>query len=182
MPGFGDGPSAPVKHPLVGVIMGSSSDKEVMGEALRVLLESGVPFECKVLSAHRTPQLVEQYASTAEERGLRVLIAGAGGGAAHLAGVAAARTPLPVHGVAIQSDSVPSTLGMPGGVPVACFGIGKSGAKNAALQAVRILALTDPELHAWYLTHMALLAADVVGRQQPELDAFVTNLKKGGAA
>ncbi|MDP2594206.1 MAG: 5-(carboxyamino)imidazole ribonucleotide mutase [bacterium] len=168
--------------PLVGVIMGSSSDKDVMGEAIRVLLECGVPFEYKVLSAHRTPELVEQYASTAEKRGLRIIIAGAGGGAAHLAGVAAARTHLPVHGVAIQSDSVPSILGMPGGVPVACFGVGKSGAKNAALQAVRVLALTDAELHAWYLTHMALQAADVVGRQQPELDAFVANLMKGDAA
>ncbi|HRQ41920.1 MAG TPA: 5-(carboxyamino)imidazole ribonucleotide mutase [Chloroflexota bacterium] len=136
---------------LVGVIMGSTSDWETMREATAVLDQFGVPYEAKVVSAHRTPQWMAEYASTAEQRGLQVIIAGAGG-AAHLPGMVAAQTVLPVLGVPIQShalnglDSLLSIVQMPGGIPVGTLAIGKAGAKNAALLAIAILGNQDPAL------------------------------------
>jgi len=138
--------------PLVGVIMGSRSDWETMQNAVDVLKEFQVPFEAQVVSAHRTPDVMAEYAGTACERGLKVIIAGAGG-AAHLPGMVASQTILPVIGVPVQSralqglDSLLSIVQMPGGVPVATTAIGNAGAKNAALLAVRILAIQDPRLH-----------------------------------
>ncbi len=139
--------------PLVGVIMGSQSDWDTMQHAAAVLTRFEVPHECRVLSAHRTPALSAEYAAGAEARGLQVIIAGAGG-AAHLAGVMAAQTLLPVLGIPMESqalkglDSLLSTVQMPGGVPVGTLAIGKAGATNAALLAIGILALTRPDLRA----------------------------------
>jgi len=139
--------------PLVGVIMGSKSDWETMRHAVAVLIEFAVPHECRVVSAHRTPALMTEYASTAEARGLEVIIAGAGG-AAHLPGMVASQTVLPVLGVPVQSkalsglDSLLSIVQMPGGIPVGTLAIGEAGAKNAALLAVRILATSRSELRA----------------------------------
>lgn len=133
---------------LVGVIMGSSSDFEVMAAARDTLQELQVPHEMRVVSAHRTPLWMADYAQTAESRGLRIIIAGAGG-AAHLPGMVAAHTNLPVLGVPVPStvlnglDSMLSILQMPGGIPVGTLAIGKPGARNAALLAARIIALTD---------------------------------------
>jgi len=130
--------------PLVGIIMGSTSDWETMQHAATALEQLGVPFEKKVVSAHRTPKLMVTYANNAEKRGFKVIIAGAGG-AAHLPGMTAAMTTLPVLGVPVQStalkgmDSLLSIVQMPGGVPVATFAIGKAGAINAALFAAQIL-------------------------------------------
>ncbi len=143
-------PSAP-KTPLVGIIMGSKSDWETMSNAAKTLDALGIAYEVNVMSAHRTPELVDEYVGSAEKRGLEVIIAGAGG-AAHLAGVAAARTILPVLGVPIQSkalsgiDSLLSTVQMPGGVPVGTLAIGSSGATNAALLAAAILANKYPDV------------------------------------
>jgi 5-(carboxyamino)imidazole ribonucleotide mutase len=140
-----------MKPPLVGILLGSRSDWEAMKAAAQTLKEFGVAHECRVLSAHRAPDAVSRYAASAEGRGLRVLIAGAGG-AAHLAGLAAAKTILPVLGVPMASkhlgglDSLLSTVQMPKGVPVATLAIGESGAANAALMAVAILALSDAGL------------------------------------
>ncbi len=137
--------------PLVGVIMGSKSDWETMRSAAEMLEEFDVPHECQVVSAHRTPQWMAEYAESAEERGLEVLIAGAGG-AAHLPGMVAAMTVLPVLGVPVESralkgmDSLLSIVQMPGGVPVGTMAIGAAGAKNAGLLAARILAGSRPEL------------------------------------
>ena len=139
--------------PLVGVIMGSKSDWETMQHASATLKELGVPHECAVVSAHRTPLKLVEYASTAEARGLHVIIAGAGG-AAHLPGMTAAHTLLPVFGVPVEShalkgmDSLFSIAQMPGGVPVGTLAIGKSGAINAALLAVAVLARHDSALRA----------------------------------
>jgi phosphoribosylaminoimidazole carboxylase PurE protein len=141
----------PPQEPLVGVIMGSDSDLPVMQEALEVLANFGIPAEITVASAHRSPQRVSEYARTARRRGLKVLIAGAGG-AAHLAGVLAAETSLPVIGVPIASspltgwDALLSTVQMPAGVPVATMAVGKAGARNAAVLAAQILAVADSEL------------------------------------
>lgn len=138
-------------RPLVGVIMGSKSDWETMRHADELLTEFGVAHECRIVSAHRTPELLREYASSAESRGLRVLIAGAGG-AAHLPGMTAAFSALPVLGVPVEShalkgmDSLLSIVQMPGGVPVGTLAIGKAGAKNAALLAISILALHDDAL------------------------------------
>lgn len=132
------------KNIVVGVIMGSTSDWETMKHATDVLDEFEVPYEAKVVSAHRTPQWMADYAETAVSRGLQVIIAGAGG-AAHLPGMVAARTTVPVLGVPVQSrtlnglDSLLSIVQMPGGVPVGTLAIGKAGAKNAALLAIAIL-------------------------------------------
>lgn len=136
---------------LVGVIMGSTSDWETMRHAHQTLNELGVPHECRVVSAHRTPSWMAEYAASAEERGLQVIIAGAGG-AAHLPGMVAAQTLLPVLGVPVESralsgmDSLLSIVQMPGGVPVGTLAIGRSGAKNAALLAASILGLSRPEV------------------------------------
>jgi 5-(carboxyamino)imidazole ribonucleotide mutase len=137
--------------PLVGVIMGSKSDWETMAPACEIFEEFEIPYEKKVLSAHRTPELAAEFAQTAEERGMRVIIAGAGG-SAHLPGMVASLTHLPVLGVPVKSralsglDSLLSIVQMPGGVPVASLSIGPSGAKNAALMSVRMLATSDAAL------------------------------------
>jgi 5-(carboxyamino)imidazole ribonucleotide mutase len=142
-----------VSGPLVGIIMGSRSDWAVMSNAAEVLEKLGVAFEAKVVSAHRTPQRLYEYATSAEGRGIKVIIAGAGG-AAHLPGMAAAMTILPVLGVPVAStalqgqDSLLSIVQMPGGVPVGTLAIGKPGAINAGLLAAGILALADPALAA----------------------------------
>ncbi|MBB5325185.1 5-(carboxyamino)imidazole ribonucleotide mutase [Anoxybacillus tepidamans] len=137
-------------QPLVGVIMGSQSDWETMKYACDILTELGIPFEKKVVSAHRTPDYMFEYAETAERRGIKVIIAGAGG-AAHLPGMVAAKTTLPVIGVPVQSkalnglDSLLSIVQMPGGVPVATVAIGKAGATNAGLLAASILGINEPK-------------------------------------
>ena len=138
------------EKPLVGIIMGSSSDWETMEHAAKTLEELGVPYETRVVSAHRTPDLLFEYAATAEHRGLQVIIAGAGG-AAHLPGIAAAKTVLPVLGVPIESkalkglDSLLSIVQMPGGIPVGTLAIGKAGAINAALFATAMLGIKYPK-------------------------------------
>lgn len=138
-------------NPKVGVIMGSSSDWETMKYACDILDELEIPYEKKVVSAHRTPDLMFEYAVEARNRGLQVIIAGAGG-AAHLPGMVAAKTTLPVIGVPVQSralnglDSLLSIVQMPGGVPVATVAIGKSGATNAGLLAAQILSTTDSNI------------------------------------
>ena len=143
--------AASVVNPLVSVIMGSRSDWETMRAASELLTEFGVPHECRVVSAHRTPELMAEVATGAEGRGIEVIIAGAGG-AAHLPGMTAAHTTLPVLGVPVQSkalhglDSLLSIVQMPGGVPVATLAIGSAGAKNAALLAISILANKRPPL------------------------------------
>ena len=137
--------------PLVGILMGSDSDLPTMDEAAKILQEFAIPFEIHISSAHRSPDRVARFARDADGRGLRVLIAGAGG-AAHLAGVIAAHTVLPVIGVPMDGgplhglDALLSTVQMPGGIPVASVAIGKAGARNAALLAVAILALGDGDL------------------------------------
>ena len=136
------------KEVLVGIVMGSDSDWPIMKAAAETLKNLGIPYEAKVLSAHRTPDQALDYAATAAERGIKVLI-GAAGGAAHLAGVLAAKTQIPVLGVPMPSkhlmglDSLLSMVQMPGGIPVATFAVGEAGATNAALFAVSILALGD---------------------------------------
>ena len=159
----------PVAAPLVGIIMGSKSDWETMQQAADVLKQFGVPHECRVVSAHRTPQWMCEYAATAESRGLEVIVAGAGG-AAHLPGMVAAQTVLPVLGVPVQSkalsglDSLLSIVQMPGGIPVGTLAIGQAGAKNAGLLAVRILANKRPELrqklHQFHQEQAAQVLAD----------------------
>ena len=144
-----DGKTAPV----VGVIMGSSSDWDVMKNAVAMLEDFGVPYEARVISAHRMPQDMAEYGAAARGRGLRAVIAGAGG-AAHLPGMMAALTEVPVFGVPVPSrylrgeDSLLSIVQMPKGVPVATFAIGEAGAANAALHAIATLATTDDDLHA----------------------------------
>ncbi len=138
-------------NPIVGVIMGSKSDWETMRHAVEILEQFGVACERRVVSAHRTPDWMCEYARTAKERGLQVIIAGAGG-AAHLPGMIAAQTTLPVLGVPVQSralsgmDSLLSIVQMPGGIPVGTLAIGEAGAKNAGLLAIRILANHDEQL------------------------------------
>ena len=163
-------PSALSPEPyLVGVIMGSKSDWDTMSHADAILTEFGIPHECQVVSAHRTPEWMAEYASTAVDRGLQVIIAGAGG-AAHLPGMVAAQTILPVIGVPMQSaplnglDSLLSIVQMPKGVPVATVAIGPSGAANAGLLAVAILATSRPELRAKLKAYRDRISADV--RQQ----------------
>ena len=138
-------------EPLVGVVMGSDSDWPTMEKAVAVLEEFGVPYEAEVVSAHRTPELLVEYSKSAKERGLKAIIAGAGG-AAHLPGMVASMTTLPVLGVPVQSralsgmDSLLSIVQMPKGIPVATFAIGEAGAGNAGLSAVSILATADDAL------------------------------------
>jgi 5-(carboxyamino)imidazole ribonucleotide mutase len=141
----------PVSHPLVGVIMGGKSDWETMRHADETLTQFGIAHECRIVSAHRTPDWMCEYATTAEGRGVEVIVAGAGC-AAHLPGMVASQTTLPVLGVPVQSqalqglDSLLSIVQMPGGVPVGVLAIGKAGAINAALLAIRILGTTRPDL------------------------------------
>ena len=142
-----------MSSPLVGIIMGSSSDWPTLQNAAQVLQDFGVPFVKKVVSAHRTPQLLYDYATSAQSRGLKCIIAGAGG-AAHLPGMTASMTTLPVLGVPVQSkalsgvDSLYSIVQMPGGIPVATFAIGNAGALNAGLFAISMLANENPDLAA----------------------------------
>jgi 5-(carboxyamino)imidazole ribonucleotide mutase len=161
--------------PLVGIIMGSSSDWETMRHAADVLTALSVPFETRVVSAHRTPDLLFEYAAGAEARGIEVLIAGAGG-AAHLPGMTAAKTLLPVIGVPIQSkalnglDSLLSIVQMPAGVPVATVAIGEPGARNAALLAAAILAARHPPLKDALRAFRERQTADVLARPDPARD------------
>ena len=158
----------PESSPLVGIIMGSQSDWETMKLADEVLTEFGVAHECRVVSAHRTPGLMAEYAASAVSRGLEVIIAGAGG-AAHLPGMVAAQTVLPVIGVPVQSkalnglDSLLSIVQMPKGIPVATVAIGAAGAANAGLLAVAILATTRPDLRARLQAYRAAMADAVTG-------------------
>src|SRR5919204_4641377 len=153
-------------QPLVAVIMGSKSDWDTMRHADEVLTRFGVPHECRIVSAHRTPAWMAEYATRAEARGVEVIIAGAGG-AAHLPGMVAAHTVLPVIGVPVQSaalhglDSLLSIVQMPKGVPVATVAIGSAGATNAALLAVAILATSRPALRARLEAHRDRMAAEV---------------------
>lgn len=135
------------KIPLVSIIMGSQSDWESVKPASKILEEFSIPHECKIISAHRTPDRHKTFATNAKKRGIKVILAAAGG-AAHLAGVTAAHTSLPVLGIPMESklsglDSLLSTVQMPSGVPVATFAIGNAGSKNAALFAIRVIALED---------------------------------------
>ena len=154
------------ERPLVGVIMGSKSDWDTMSHADAVLREFNVPHECLVVSAHRTPAWMAEYASTAAGRGLEIIIAGAGG-AAHLPGMVAAQTVVPVIGVPVQGaalnglDSLLSIVQMPKGVPVATVAIGPSGAANAGLLAVAILATSRPDLRAKLQAYRDRITAEV---------------------
>jgi 5-(carboxyamino)imidazole ribonucleotide mutase len=153
-------------RPLVGVIMGSQSDWDTLRQTDEVLAKFEIPHECRVVSAHRTPAWMAEYASTAVDRGLEVIVAGAGG-AAHLPGMVAAHTVLPVIGVPVQSaalnglDSLLSIVQMPKGVPVATVAIGASGAVNAGLLAVAILATSRPELRAKLAAYREEMAAAI---------------------
>jgi 5-(carboxyamino)imidazole ribonucleotide mutase len=158
--------------PLVGVIMGSRSDWETMRHAVETLEQLEVPHEHRVVSAHRTPDLLFEYAATARERGLKVLIAGAGG-AAHLPGMAASKTSLPVLGVPVQSkalsgiDSLLSIAQMPAGIPVGTLAIGRAGAVNAALLAAAILSTADASVAAALEQFRAAQTADVLANPDP---------------
>ena len=161
------------EKPLVGIVMGSKSDYETLAPAVEILREFGVPHEARVVSAHRTPDLLFEYASQAESRGLRVIIAGAGG-AAHLPGMMASKTLVPVLGVPIPStmlqgvDSLLSIVQMPKGVPVGTLAIGKPGAANAALLAVEILATTDSELREKLRAWREARSKEVLAQALPE--------------
>src|ERR1035437_3535438 len=163
-----------VKHPLVGIVMGSDSDWPVMKNCAETFKCFGIPYEAKVLSAHRTPDAALDYAASAQERGIKVLI-GAAGGAAHLAGVLAAQTELPVLGVPMPSkhlqglDSLLSIVQMPKGIPVATFAIGEAGAANAALFAVAMLALHDAALEKKLHVFRARLGAAAKAAKLPNL-------------
>jgi 5-(carboxyamino)imidazole ribonucleotide mutase len=161
-----------MSEPLVGVIMGSRSDWETMRHTVETLDSLGVPFETRVVSAHRTPDLLFEYASTAADRGLQVIVAGAGG-AAHLPGMTAAKTHLPVLGVPVESkalkgmDSLLSIAQMPAGVPVGTLAIGRSGAVNAALLAASIVALHDEGIRERLLAFREAQTGDVLANPDP---------------
>jgi 5-(carboxyamino)imidazole ribonucleotide mutase len=161
-------------RPLVGVVMGSQSDWDVMQHAARVLKDFGVPYEARVVSAHRTPDVMFEYAQGARERGLACIIAGAGG-AAHLPGMLASKTTLPVLGVPVPSrhlagqDSLYSIVQMPKGIPVATFAIGEAGAANAGLFAVSLLAAADAELARKLAEYREKLREQVAAMQLPDV-------------
>ncbi|HCZ16237.1 MAG TPA: 5-(carboxyamino)imidazole ribonucleotide mutase [Candidatus Accumulibacter sp.] len=161
-------------EPLIGVVMGSDSDWPTMQAAAVMLKEFGVPFEARVVSAHRTPDLLFEYAATAGERGLKAIIAGAGG-AAHLPGMLAAKTTVPVLGVPVQSralsgqDSLLSIVQMPKGIPVATFAIGEAGAANAALFAVAMLATGNAALAQRLVQFRRAQADKVMAMKLPEV-------------
>lgn len=163
--------SAKKESILVSVVMGSDSDLPIMTEATKVLEEFDIPHELFLTSAHRTPERTTKFTQSAVGRGVKVIIVGAGA-AAHLAGVIAAQTPLPVIGIPIDAtslhglDALLSTIQMPGGVPVAGMAIGKAGAKNAALFAVRILALEDKKIGAKLSAYTGKMAKDVEKKQE----------------
>ena len=160
----------------VGIVMGSTSDWEVMAHAARILKGFDVAFETRVVSAHRTPDLLFEYAESAAERGLKCIIAGAGG-AAHLPGMLAAKTTLPVLGVPVPSrylhgqDSLYSIVQMPKGIPVATFAIGEAGAANAGLFAASMLAVHDPDLRALLQNFRQQQTETVLAARLPEVDA-----------
>jgi 5-(carboxyamino)imidazole ribonucleotide mutase len=160
------------EKPLVGVVMGSKSDYEVLSAAVEILRVLEIPHEAKVVSAHRTPDRLFQYAETARARGLRVIIAGAGG-AAHLPGMLAAKTLVPVLGVPVPAtllnglDSLLSIVQMPKGVPVGTLAIGKPGAANAAVLAAEILAATDPKLYERLAAWRAARTQEVMEQELP---------------
>jgi 5-(carboxyamino)imidazole ribonucleotide mutase len=162
------------KQPLVGVVMGSDSDWPTMQAAAVILKEFGIPFEARVVSAHRTPDLLFEYAETAGPRGLKAIIAGAGG-AAHLPGMLAAKTIVPVLGVPVQSkalsgvDSLHSIVQMPKGIPVATFAIGEAGAANAALFAVAMLANENAELNGKLQAFRQAQTDKVLAMKLPEV-------------
>ena len=162
-----------MSQPLGGVVMGSSSDWEVMQHAVAQLQAFGIPHEARVVSAHRTPDLLYEYAATAESRGLKAIIAGAGG-AAHLPGMLAAKTIVPVLGVPVPSkylkgqDSLYSIVQMPKGIPVATFAIGEAGAANAGLFAVSMIARDNPEVAKKLETFRKELTETVLAMQLPE--------------
>ena len=166
--------SADKKAPLVGIVMGSDSDWPTMQAAAVMLKEFGVPFEARVVSAHRTPDLLFEYAESASARGLQAIIAGAGG-AAHLPGMLAAKTTVPVLGVPVQSkalsgvDSLHSIVQMPKGIPVATFAIGEAGAANAALFAVAMLANQDVALNERLQKFRQQQSAKVLAMKLPEV-------------
>lgn len=167
--------SGDATSPLVGVIMGSKSDWSTMQHATETLGRLGVSYEARVVSAHRTPDALYDYASSARERGLRAIIAGAGG-AAHLPGMAAAMTPVPVLGVPVKSsafsgvDSLLSIVQMPAGIPVATLAVGKAGAVNAALLAAAILAHDHPEIAAALDAYRSEQTNKVLSNTDPESD------------
>jgi 5-(carboxyamino)imidazole ribonucleotide mutase len=168
--------------PKIGIVMGSESDLPVMEEAFKVLDSFGVSYEVRVLSAHRSPVETAAYAKSSAERGLKILIAGAGW-AAHLAGVLAAGTILPVIGVPIDSsplqgiDALYSTVQMPPGIPVATMAIGKGGARNAALFAVQALALQDASLRKMLLDQRSRMAEEIVVEKNVRLNQYLTTRK-----
>ena len=162
--------------PQVGIIMGSTSDWPTLSKAAEILRDFGVPFESRVVSAHRTPELLFDYAKSASERGLKCIIAGAGG-AAHLPGMAAAMTIVPVLGVPVKSrvlngvDSLLSIVQMPAGIPTATFAIGEAGATNAALFAVAMLGNDDADLATKLTEYRESLRAKVEGAELPEVES-----------
>jgi 5-(carboxyamino)imidazole ribonucleotide mutase len=162
----------------VGIVMGSTSDWEVMANAARILKSFNIPYETKVVSAHRTPDLLFHYAETAANRGLQCIIAGAGG-AAHLPGMLAAKTILPVLGVPVPSkylhgqDSLYSIVQMPKGIPVATFAIGEAGAYNAGLYATALLALHDPSLNEKLQDFRRRQSEHVLSAELPEIEGSV---------
>ena len=159
------------EKPLVGIVMGSDTDLPVMVETAQTLKKFGIPFELEITSAHRSPARTSEYARTAIERGLKVIIVGAGG-ASHLAGVIAAETILPVVGVPMATttlaglDALLSTVQMPGGVPVACTAIGKPGAVNAAIFAAQIIATSDAGIAQKLVEHKEQLARSVAEKSE----------------
>lgn len=171
-----------MENPLVAIIMGSNSDIPVMEESIRVFERFKVAYEMKILSAHRTPDEAGTYMKGLAERGVKVLIAGAGW-AAHLAGAAAAHTTIPVIGVPIDSsalngmDALLSTVQMPPGVPVATMSIGKGGAYNAALFAIQILALTDSKLARSFASFKKKMADEVISKKNKELQEYLAERK-----
>lgn len=156
-----------MKKPLVGILMGSQSDLETMGETSKILDELGIPYEMRIVSAHRTPDFMFEYAQSARDRGLEVIIAGAGG-AAHLPGMTASKTTLPVIGVPVESralkglDSLLSIVQMPAGIPVATVAIGTAGARNAGLLAARILGIKYSDIAERLKTYMASMTKSVL--------------------
>lgn len=178
-----DNPAPP--SPLVGIIMGSKSDWETMKNAAETLDTLGVPHECRVVSAHRTPDLLFEYAKSARTRGLEVIIAGAGG-AAHLPGMVASQTSLPILGVPVQSkalqglDSLLSIVQMPAGVPVGTLAIGRAGAVNAALLAASILAPTRPHLLERLESYRARQTQSVLDEPNPSCDSIPSREPESG--
>ncbi|MEN9508819.1 MAG: phosphoribosylaminoimidazole carboxylase catalytic subunit [Gemmatimonadota bacterium] len=172
-----DSPSAGGTTPIVGVVMGSASDYDTLAPACEILAELGIPYEARVVSAHRTPDWLFQYAEQAHGRGLRAIIAGAGG-AAHLPGMLAAKTLVPVLGVPVVAtplngmDALLSIVQMPAGVPVATFAVGKPGAANAALFAAQLLAAHDTHVEQRLAARRASKAAEALARPLPAPNAI----------